>query len=57
MAENLTEQREDIRTGASKQKPSRDDSGFARLTALFDNIGIDLLGGGNIGIAAGLVSV
>jgi hypothetical protein len=57
MAENLTEQREDIRTGASKQKPSRDDSGFARLTALFDNIGIDLLGGGNIGIAAGLVAV
>jgi hypothetical protein len=37
--------------------PSRNDSGFTRLTALFDKIGIDPLGGDNIGIAASLVSV
>ena len=37
--------------------PSRNDSGFTRLTALFDKIGIDPLGGDNIRIAASLVSV
>jgi hypothetical protein len=37
--------------------PSRNDSGFTRLTAPFDKIGIDPLGGDNIRIAASLVSV
>ena len=37
--------------------PSRNDSGFTRLTALFDKIGIDPLGSDNVRIAASLVSV
>jgi hypothetical protein len=37
--------------------PSRNDYSFAKLTALFDKVRIDLLCGDNICIAAGLVSV
>jgi hypothetical protein len=42
---------------AAPSDPSRNDSGFTRLTALFDKIGIDPLGGDNIRIAASPVSV
>jgi len=42
---------------AALSDPSRNNSGFTRLTALFDKIRIDPLGGDNIRIAASLVSV
>jgi hypothetical protein len=42
---------------ALEADPSRNDYSFAKLTALFDKVGIDLLCGDNICIAAGFVSV
>jgi hypothetical protein len=42
---------------ALEADPSRNDYSFAKLTALFDTVGIDLLCGDNIYIAARFVSV
>jgi hypothetical protein len=41
----------------SPSDPNRNDDSFAKLTALFDKVGIDLLCRNNVGIAASLVSV